>query len=316
MNAQIISGRELQQEIVSGPLADAAARGIRPVITLIVVKNDDPMLAINQGLHQRTIARHGIEYRQTVLSEEASLGEVSAAIRRSNDDPAVHGVMVLLPLPGHLDIRDVLPLIDPDKELEGLHPDHSAGLVRSNRATGQQIQPLVGESILLSAAKYGINLEHRNIAVLTEEGLMHSNPVANMMIRCAAPAMLPINSSLDLVPLEHPAAQERTRLADVLIVSLEHPEVVDAAWIKPGAAVIDFNPSLVSFEENAEGPPSPVLRGGVNADSAAGIASQLMPVPGGIGPVMLGILMRNLTNRALQSSQSSEPAEAERAALT
>lgn len=307
MTANIILGKQLQQHLISEPLSAAARVGIQPTISLISVENDDPMLAINRGLHLRTFQANGVACENVVLPGDTSLQALGLLIQEKNVDTAIHGVMVLLPLPEHLSIREILPLIDAAKELEGLHPEHSAALLTSNTERPDAVAPLVGESIVLALAHQGISLEHQNIVVVTETKLMRDNPVANMMVRCAAARLFPVNSVLTLVPIEHPQARALTAEADLLIVSLERPAAVDAAWVKPGATVIDFNPSLVGFKEQEGGKPMPLLQGGVDNESVATTAGHLMPIPGGVGPVMLGILMRNLARAALSPGREATP---------
>lgn len=304
MTAHIINGRSLQQRLVAPSLAAATAAGVRPRISLISVASEDPMLPINRELHLRTIALYGIECEEVTLPDDASLAVLIRVVEERNEDPDVHGIMVLMPLPAHISIRDVLPAISAEKELEGLHPAHAASLLSSNRQDPDAVLPLVGEAVLLILAEHGIPLENRNIVLLTEEPLMRNNPVANMVARYAAPAMLPPSSPLALVPIDHPEARKLAAAADVLIVSLERAEVVTSGWIKPGATVIDFNPTLIGFTTSDEGVASPILRGGVVTHDVAFVAGHLLPVPGGVGPVMLGLLMRNAAIAAVRSRES------------
>ncbi|WP_081809987.1 bifunctional 5,10-methylenetetrahydrofolate dehydrogenase/5,10-methenyltetrahydrofolate cyclohydrolase [Leucobacter sp. PH1c] len=301
MTAQLIHGRPVQQGLVAAALAKTSSAGVLPRVALLSVASDDPMLAINRELHLRTFAAYGVEGIDVALPADATLDTLLERIHEANDDQAVHGVMVLMPLPSRLSIRDILPAIDPRKELEGLHPEHTAGLLPSNRPAPTGVLPLVGEAVILALAEYGIPLESRNIVLLTEEPLMRSNPVANVVARCVAPAMLPPSSPLAIVPIDHPQARRLASAADVLIVSLERPEVVSAEWVKPGATVIDFNPSLVGFVEREDGTQAPILRGGIATEDVASVAGHILPVPGGIGPVMLGVLIRNAALAALAS---------------
>lgn len=306
MSATIISGKPLQQAIVAPSLADAAAVGVQPVVNLISVEGVDPMLAVNRQLHERTLSAYGFICDTVVLPLGSSMEALSAVLDERNADDGVHGIMVLLPLPEHLSIRDVLPRIAPEKELEGLHPKHAASLLTSNRGDPQAVLPLVGEAIQLSLNHHGIPLENRNIVVLTEERLMRSNPVANMVVRCAGPAMLPPSSPLSLVPIDHPEAKALAAAADLLIVSLERTHAVTAEWIKPGATVIDFNPSIVGFHEpEGDRPAVPVISGGLVTEDVATVAGHIMPIPGGVGPVMLGILMRNAAEAAVRARRKA-----------
>lgn len=308
MNAKIILGKELQQQLIAEPLSAATRIGIQPTVCLISVENDDPMLPINRGLHLATFRANGVACDSVILPRDTRMDTLGPLLQQKNVDPAIHGVMVLLPLPGQLSIREILPIIDPSKELEGLHPAHSTALLTSNTDRPEAVRPLVGEAILLTLAWQGIPLERQNIVVVTEEKLMRDNPVANMMVRCAAPRMLPITSVLTLVPIEHPQARALAAQADLLIVSLDRPAAVGADWVKPGATVIDFNPSLVGFNEQDGGKPVPMLQGGVDNGPVAAVAGHLMPFPGGVGPVMLGILIRNLAQAALRSHRPKAPA--------
>ena len=311
MSATLLMGKTIQQSLVTSSMADAVAAGVRPAVSLISVHHDDPMLAINRQLHLKTLEAYGFDCDNVVLPAGADAAALDAVIESRNAEPGVHGIMVLLPLPAHLSIRAVLPKIARAKELEGLHPEHSVALLQSNEPPADAVLPLVGEAIRIALDHYGIPLEHRNIVLLTEESLMRSNPIANMVVRCAGPAMLPPSSPLSLVPIDHRDARRLAVAADILIVSLERPEVVTADWIKPGATVIDFNPSLIGFQERQEAglPPLPVLRGGVLTADVATVAGFVMPIPGGVGPVMLGILMRNAVLAALRAG--SEPVRAD-----
>lgn len=152
---------------------------------------------------------------------------------------------------------------------------------------------------MLTLAEYGIPLENRNIVLLTEEALMRGNAVANMVARCVTPALLPLSSPLAIVPIDHSQARHLSAAADVLIVSLERPEAVSGEWVKPGATVIDFTPNLIGFVDRADGRRAPILRGGVSTTEVAAVAGHILPVPGGVGPVMLGVLIRNLAQAAL-----------------
>jgi len=302
MSATLIDGRPLQQRLVVPAVATAAAAGVRPRVALLSVDHPQPMLAINRGLHVRTLTAYGIECHDVTLPAGSTAADLLAAVDLANADPQVHGIMVLMPLPDGFEVREVLAAIEPDKELEGLHPQHSAGLVPSNVRDERALLPLVGEAVLLALADAGLPLEGRAIVLLTEEQLMASNPVANMVARVAAPALLPLDAPLSLVPIDHPDARTLASAADVLIVSLERPEVVTADWVKPGATVVDFNPVLVGTTTRHDGTVVPVLRGGVDTADAARVAGAILPVPGGIGPVMLGLLMRNAARAATRAA--------------
>lgn len=300
MKTTHIHGRSLQSEIAASGLTLTAKHNIRPRITLISVAGDDPMLEINRRLHLRTLDSYGIDVDDVALPNDTDLNTLITAVREANANHNIHAIMTLLPLPPHLSIVSILPEIDPGKEVEGLHPDHSRALIASNHPPSDAVVPLVPDAVLATFSAYSVSLENSRVVILTSKALMESNPVANTVARMAAPAVLPLSCPVTVVPIEHPSAQQQARDADVLIVSLEETEIVTADWVKQGATVVDFNPNFVGLRTNNEGREVPVLRGGVDTDSVDGHAGVLGAVPGGVGPVMLGILVRNIALTALR----------------
>lgn len=308
MNARILLGREIQRKMLEAEMSLAAPPGVRPRCRMISVAGTDPMLEINRTLHVRTLEAAGLACEDVCLPAGSSAQELIAEVEAANHDRQVHGVMVLMPLPGHLSVRDVLPRIDPDKELEGLHPQHVSAMLATGRGGSDAVLPLVPEAVLTILDQEGVDLADKHVVILTEAALMNRNPVANLVVRTASAAALPATGPLSLVPIEHPRARELARCADVLVVSLEHAEAVGAEYVAPGAVVIDFNPTLVGLLTRADGSVAPDLRGGVDTAAVRPVASLIVPVPGGAGPVMLGILMRNLIRSARRSSALTSPA--------
>lgn len=298
MTVQIINGKSLQHTIVSQALAEAGNFSRRPKCCMVSVDSGDPMLAVNRAVHVRTLNAYGLECEDICLPAQTNLSQLKEVIARANEDTEIDGVMVLMPLPAHLNLADVLPLISPDKELEGLHPDNSGAVLPHIQRKADSPNVLVAEALITQLKDIGFDLPRAHIVILSEAKLLAKNNLANLVQRAAGPAALPLTTMISLVVIEHPKAQEIARQADLLVVSLETPNTVGADFVKPGAVVIDFNPTLVDISE-VDGQSRPILKGGVRSEEM-GLASKYSPAPGGVGPVMLGILMRNLIRAAMR----------------
>lgn len=302
MATEIVNGKNLQQTIVTEALAAAGDLPRAPRCRLISVAGPDPMLEVNRAVHVRTFRAYGLECDDVALPPRTDLAGIQEAIDAANEDPGVDGVMVLLPLPQHLSLPDILPMIDPAKELEGLHPDNSGSVLAHVHREDGLPDVLVTEALLTQLDDIGFDLSEAHVVILSEADLLRENVLANLVQRTAAPAALPLTTLLSLVVADHPRAKEIACQADLLVVSLETPGLVGAEYVKPGAVVVDFNPSLVGMTE-VHGKPRPILKGGVRSEEMHA-ASHYSPAPGGVGPVMLGILMRNLIRAAARGAAS------------
>lgn len=296
MATEIVSGKNFQRTIVTEALAVASDLPRAPRCRLISVAGPDPMLAVNRAVHVRTLQTYGLECEDVHLPAETDLAGIEEVISVANQDSGVDGVMVLLPLPEHLSLADILPLIKPEKELEGLHPGNAGAVLGHVNRMPESPDVLVTEALHAQLEDIGFDLSNAHVVILSEASLLGENVLANLVQRAAGPASLPLTTTVSLVVTENPRAREIARQADLLVVSLENPGVVGADYVKPGSVVIDFNPTLIGMTE-VEGEPRPILKGGVRPEEMD-TTSYYSPAPGGVGPVMLGILMRNLIRAA------------------
>lgn len=304
--ARIATGHALKRTLLDQAARTAKEADVVPTVALLRVDHDDPMLPVNFRLHQKLFADTGFQVRPYELAASTDWDTLRALIERLNKDDEVDVILVLIPLPDHLDIRSVLAAIDPAKEAEGLHLDH---VMRLNPLSDQAPTriPVVPTAVVHLLADIDYDPEGHEVVVLTDPELTETNPVAKMVARIAAFAALPPNASGCVVPVTHPRARELARSADLLVVSLQRPAVVTADWIKPGAVVIDFNPVFTGFRRSRKDPDRqlPQLVGGVDVDSAGTVAGVVVPAPGGVGPVMLGALAQQIV--AATIARRSEP---------
>ncbi|WP_320779721.1 tetrahydrofolate dehydrogenase/cyclohydrolase catalytic domain-containing protein [Streptomyces sp. CRN 30] len=300
MPARIATGQTLKRTLIEQAARSAEEAGITPTVALVRVSHDDPMLPVNFRLHQELFGEAGFRVRPYELAEDTDWETLRTLIEQLNADDDVDVILVLIPLPEHLDIRSVLAAIAPAKEAEGLHLDHVMRLNPLSALPATRI-PVVPTAVVHLLDAIGYDPDGHEVVVLTDPDLTETNPVAKMVARIAAFAALPPNASGCVVPVTHPRARELARSADLLVVSLQRPAAVTAEWIKPGAVVIDFNPIFTGFRPSRKHPGRevPHLVGGVEVDSASTVAGVIVPAPGGVGPVMLGALAQQIVTTAV-----------------
>jgi methylenetetrahydrofolate dehydrogenase (NADP+)/methenyltetrahydrofolate cyclohydrolase len=299
MAAVMLDGRKLQEKLLDRAVTIARDAGVVPHVAFMMVENDDPMTAVNFRLHCRIFTRVGFRVREIVLPNHIDQAGVNRAIEEQNADDDVDVIMMLVPLPDHIDIRVVLRTIAPEKEAEGLHPTHAARLSPLSVDPPTRF-PVVPLSILYLLEELNYDPVGPQLVVVVDPELIARSPIGQMVSRVAAWAALPPDASGTLVPMDHPHAAEITRTGDVVIVTLAKPRVITADWIKPGAVVIDFNAIPESFAPHPDDPDRlvPTLCGGVDVDSVREVAMALAAVPGGLGPTMLGTLAEQIAGIA------------------
>jgi methylenetetrahydrofolate dehydrogenase (NADP+) / methenyltetrahydrofolate cyclohydrolase len=300
MTAQLIDGQAIQQRLIDRTRQSLRDAGVVPEVALIMVEGDDPMAAINYRLHQRVFRDAGFAVRPIALPTGTDRDGLLGTVHPLNADEDLDAIMALMPLPEHLDIRDVLAAIDPDKEAEGLHLAHAVRLNPLSTLPPTRL-PVVPVAVLSVLAEAAFDPTGAHLVVLTDPELTETNPVAKMIARVGAFALLPPGAVGCAVPVTYPRAPDLSREADLLIVSLNKPGVVTSDWVKPGAVVIDFNALLQGFQPHPTDPRRSVPRlvGGIDLESVRRVARVVSPVPGGIGPVMLGVLVEQIAQMAL-----------------
>jgi methylenetetrahydrofolate dehydrogenase (NADP+) / methenyltetrahydrofolate cyclohydrolase len=276
MAAQIIDGRALAAEVRAQVAAEVEAftqrGGRRPGLATVLIGDDAASAAYVAGKQRasREVGMEGFDHR---LPADAPAGEVTALIDRLNADDAVHGIIVQLPVPGHLDGVELTGLVDPGKDVDGLTPV-SAGLLALGRPGLRPCTP-VGVMLLLERA--GVGLEGAEAVVVGRSNLF-GKPMAQLLLAANATVTTCHSRTRDL-----PATCRR---ADVLVAAVGRGEMVRGDWIKPGAVVID-----VGINRTESDPPT--LVGDVAFAEAREVASAITPVPGGVGPMTIACLLRN-----------------------
>jgi methylenetetrahydrofolate dehydrogenase (NADP+) / methenyltetrahydrofolate cyclohydrolase len=277
--AHIIDGKAIAAGVRAAVARDVEAfaeefDGARPGLGTILV-GDDPASAVYVSGKQKACREVGMEGFNFPLPADASRAEVVGLIERLNADPAVSGILLQLPLPGHLDGVELTGLVDPAKDVDGLTPV-SAGLLALGRAGLRPCTPL-GVMALLDAAD--ARLEGAEAVVVGRSNLF-GKPMAQLLLGANATVTTCHSRTRDLAAV--------CRRADVLVAAVGRARMVKADWVKPGATVID-----VGMNRTEAG-----LSGDVDFEAVKDVAGAITPVPGGVGPMTVAFLLRNTLQAA------------------
>lgn len=275
----IIDGKAVSEtvkaEVRARALAFAAAHGRAPELHVVLV-GDDPASQVyvrNKELAASKSAIGGTVHR---LPDTTTQEELLSKVRELNANPTIDGILVQLPLPKHLDDKSVIDAIDPSKDVDGLHP-LNAGLLANGRAGLRSCTPL-GSMRLLDSV--GCDPAGKK-AVVIGRSILVGKPIAMMLLERNATVTIAHSRTGDL--------ESVVREADIVVAAVGRPDMVRGAWLKPGAVVID-----VGINRKPDGK----LTGDVDFASAIGVASFITPVPGGVGPMTIAMLLSNTVDAA------------------
>jgi methylenetetrahydrofolate dehydrogenase (NADP+)/methenyltetrahydrofolate cyclohydrolase len=282
---KLIDGKAIAQalriDVASGVRRFLEAHSRTPALHVVLV-GDDPASAVYVRNKEKAVVEAGMRGEVHRLPATTSAAELHALVDRLNRDPAVDGILVQLPLPKHIPVDPLLESVDPAKDVDGFHPVN-VGKLWSGRDALVPCTPRGCLHLLRSAE---IPLEGVRALVVGRSNIV-GKPMAALLLGAHATVTLAHSRSRDL-----PA---RCREADVLIVAAGQPRLVEGSWIKPGATVID-----VGMHRGADGK----LFGDVDFASASTVAAAITPVPGGVGPMTIAMLLDN-TLRAASLRENS-----------
>lgn len=294
MSARILDGaalgRAIRQE-VAAEVARLKSAGVTPGLAVVLV-GADPASQVYVRNKGRACEEAGMHSVTITMSPETSQAELLGTIDRLNSDPAIHGMLVQLPLPKHVDADTVLRRIDPAKDVDGFHPVNVGKLVIGDPTGFRPATPYGVQQILLRS---GIETKGAH-AVIIGRSTIVGKPMANLLIQTGpggdATVTVCHSRSRDLPGI--------ARSADILIVAIGKPEFVTAEMVKPGAVVIDVGINRREDPTHARGYR---LVGDVAFGPVSAIAGAITPVPGGVGPMTIAMLLRN-TLQAAELSHS------------
>ena len=237
----------------------------------------------------------GLNSFEHALPAETSREDLLALVDRLNNDPAVHGVLVQMPLPPHLDDLEIIQHIDPDKDVDGLTEINVGRLVSGNLKEAFVPCTPAGCMILIRD-QLGEDLSGKN-ALVIGRSILVGKPMANLLLHANATVTMAHSRTANL--------DELCRQSDILVAAVGRPQMVKRYWVKPGATVIDVGMNRIPAPEKGEGKTR--LVGDVDYEGVSEVADAITPVPGGVGPMTIAMLMANTLTAAYRAAGLEPP---------
>jgi len=300
MSATIIDGKAFAATI-RGEVGEHVARlkaqhGITPGLAVVLV-GEDPASQVYVRSKGRQTVEAGMNSYEHKLDAGTSEADLLALIDTLNNDAAVHGILVQLPLPGHIDEDRVINSIDPAKDVDGFHISN-VGLL----GTGQKsMVPCTPLGCLMMLRDHHGSLSGRDAVVLGRSNIV-GKPMAQLLLGDSCTVTIAHSRTRDLPDV--------VRRADIVVAAVGRPEMVPGEWIKPGATVIDVGINRIEAPErgtNEDGSPKTRLVGDAHFESCAAVAGAITPVPGGVGPMTIACLLANTVTACCRANGLSEP---------
>ncbi|QRM44653.1 bifunctional methylenetetrahydrofolate dehydrogenase/methenyltetrahydrofolate cyclohydrolase FolD [Rhizobium sp. BG4] len=289
MSADILDGKQIAASVIDVVKLDTARlieeAGVTPGLAVVIV-GEDPASHAYVAAKGRMATECGFVSVQHTLSKAATQDELAALVAKLNDDDAIHGILVQLPLPGHLQPDLIIQSIKPEKDVDGLHV-MNAGKVATGDLHGALVSCTPAGAMVLVRRIHGDDLSGLTAVVVGRSNLF-GKPMSALLLAANATVTMAHSRTSNL-----PAVCQG---ADILVVAVGRAEMVKADWVKRGATVIDVGINRVDASEKGTG--KTCLVGDVAFAQVAAVAGAITPVPGGVGPMTIAMLMRNTLHAA------------------
>ncbi|MGX7348667.1 bifunctional 5,10-methylenetetrahydrofolate dehydrogenase/5,10-methenyltetrahydrofolate cyclohydrolase [Dolosicoccus paucivorans] len=279
---QIIDGKKRAAELrkhYEKAVQKLKDQNIQPKMQVITV-GDDPASQVYVGQKEKMAKRIGFDFDWQKLDEKSTQEELMHLIQQTNEDPSIHGVIVQLPLPDHLDSQKVMDGIDPKKDIDGFHPYNVGRLMLGD----DTLVPCTPRGILNLLDEYNVTIPGADVAIIGRSKIV-GQPLANLLINRGATVSVLASRTKDV--------KYYTKNADIVIVAVGKAHLIDKSHLKEGAVVIDVG---INRLDNGK------LAGDVDFESAKQVASAMTPVPGGVGPMTVAMLMEQAIICACQQN--------------
>ncbi|MEY2982520.1 MAG: bifunctional methylenetetrahydrofolate dehydrogenase/methenyltetrahydrofolate cyclohydrolase FolD [Planctomycetota bacterium] len=291
MTAEIIHGKQIAQDIraeLQQEVASLVAQGIRPGLGVILV-GDDPASNSYVTAKEKACEEIGIYSDDNRLPAETTQDELLAKVAAMNADPKINGILVQLPLPKHIDEAAVLMAIDPSKDVDGFHPVNVGKMVVGEKA----FLPCTPHGVIQMLLRSGVETSGAHAVVVGRSNIV-GKPVANMLVQKQKGG----DATVTVCHTRTRDLAAHVRQADIVIAAAGRPNTITADMVKPGAVVIDVGVNRI---EDATKKNGFRLVGDVDFDAVAEVASKITPVPGGVGPMTITMLLWNTVEAAKQA---------------
>ncbi len=288
MVAKVIDGRKIAAEIRGRVIEEARTlweqHGIRPGLAAILIGRD-PASEVYVGLKQKACEEAAFTFRKISLPESVSEKEVVKHIEKLNMDKSIHGMIVQLPLPPHLNENKIIAALSPEKDVDGLHPINMGRLLLGDEG----ITPCTPTGIITLLEREGVTLRGKHVVIVNRSKIV-GRPLMAMMINRDATVTVCHSKTANLAT--------HTKTADILIVAVGKPMFITENMVKDGAIVVDVGINRIEGR----------IVGDVDFEKVKEKASAITPVPGGVGPMTVAMLLRNVLEAAKRSVKGGETA--------
>jgi len=297
MTAKIIDGKHFAEDLrgrIAGHVARLkAAHGITPGLAVVIV-GEDPASQVYVSSKAKQTAEVGMNSFKHELPADTPEADLLALIQQLNADPAVHGILVQMPVPKHIDPNKVIEAIDPAKDVDCFTPAN-VGKVQIGLPGPVSCTPL---GCLMLLRDELVSLEGKHAVIIGRSNLV-GKPMAQLLLRDNCTVTVAHSRTKDLADV--------VRQADIVVAAVGRPQMIKGDWIKPGAVVVDVGINRIPAPEKGEGKTR--LVGDVDTQAAAKVASAITPVPGGVGPMTIACLLANTITTASLMSGLTPPGD-------
>ncbi|MDP3773399.1 MAG: tetrahydrofolate dehydrogenase/cyclohydrolase catalytic domain-containing protein [Gemmatimonadales bacterium] len=293
MSATIIDGNAIGKAIreeLRAEVAELASRGVVPGLTVVIV-GEDPASQVYVRMKGKAATELGMKSDTIRLPAGTPEADLLALVDRLNADPGVHGILVQMPLPKHIKSDRVIHRLSPAKDVDGFHPVNVGKVVSGDRTA---FRPCTPAGVIELLARSGVDPRGMH-AVVVGRSMIVGRPVANLLLQDVPGG----NATVTICHTKTRDLARYTRDAEILVVAAGRPEVITGDMIRPGAVVIDVGVNRVDDPSTGKGYR---LVGDVKFGEAAEVASRITPVPGGVGPMTIALLMKNTVQAARQAA--------------
>lgn len=289
MPAELIDGRAIAQRVRAGVatrVAKLSGMGVKPGLAVVLV-GEDAASAVYVRAKGKACEEAGMHSITVRLPADTAEADLLARIGHMNVDPAIHGILIQMPLPRQIDPEKIIRSIDPSKDVDGFHPVNAGKLLTGDR---DGFVPCTPAGIQIMLAESGVKTPGKTCVVIGRSNIV-GKPMAALMMQDNDQA----NCTVTVCHRHTVDLRSHTRNADILIVAAGRPRIVTADMVKPGAVVVDVGMNRVP-DSHARG--GSRLEGDVDFEAVRQVASKLTPVPGGVGPMTIAMLMANTVRSA------------------
>lgn len=266
----IIDGKEVSKKIKEQVRIDIETHGYTPCLEVIIV-GEDPASQIYVSSKEKACKKAGIESRTICLPENTSQKELIETIEKANKDKTVNGILIQLPLPNHMDSKEVIDAIDPTKDVDGLHVVNQGKLLLDLPG----VVPCTPKGIMTLFREYNVDLTGKN-AVVIGRSMLVGKPIAQLMLKKNATVTMAHSKTKDL--------KEVCLNSDIIVAAVGKPKLITADMVKEDAVIIDVGINRIHD----------TIVGDVDYDNVSKKASKMTPVPGGVGPMTIASLLENV----------------------